>query len=38
MEGATLTGFVVALGLCVVVVVAQVLCNIFVTLDQAAAF
>lgn len=30
--------FLVALAICLVVIVAQVLCNVFVALDQAAAF
>lgn len=38
MEGATLTGFVVALALCAVVIVAQVLASVFGAVDPGAAF
>lgn len=38
MEGTSLTGILIALAICLVVIVAQILCNVFVALDQAAAF
>lgn len=37
-EGATITGFVVALALCAVVIVAQVLARVFDLVDPSAAF
>ena len=38
MEGLTLTGFVVALALSAVVIVAQILANYFGAIDPSAAF
>ena len=38
MEGMTLTAFVVALALCLVVVVAQVVASAFGAVDPGAAF
>lgn len=38
MEGMSLTGFVLALALCLVVIVAQVVVNIFGAVDPSAAF
>lgn len=38
MEAPGLTALLVTLALCAVVIVVQVLCNVFVALDQAAAF
>lgn len=38
MEGATLTGFVVALAICAVVIVAQILASTFGYVDPSAAF
>lgn len=38
MEGLTLTGAVIALAVCVVVIVAQILANVFGAVDPSAAF
>lgn len=38
MEGFTLTGLVIALAICLVVIVAQVLANVFGYVDPGAAF
>lgn len=38
MEGMTLTGFLVALAVCLVVIVAQILASVFGAVDPSAAF
>ena len=38
MEGFTLTAFVVAMAICTVIIVAQILVNVFGHIDPSAAF
>lgn len=38
MEGTTLTGFLIALAVVLVVCIAQVLARVFTTIDPSAAF